>query len=178
MKIHHRSFAAIASLASSLLIGCFLTGCSTTAVPPSLAPLSAHDVPASGRREIAALFDRWNRSLATLDPDKVLAHYAPDAILLPTLSNQPRTNHAELRDYFAVFLARKPQGKIDQRTIRIEGSTAWDAGIYTFTLHGVDGKVTKAQARFTFIYKRQPGGGWLIALHHSSLMPEPIVKPE
>ena len=32
-------------------------------------------------QEIAALFDRWNASLATLDPDKVVALYAPEAVL-------------------------------------------------------------------------------------------------
>jgi len=31
-------------------------------------------------QEIAALFDRWNAALATLDPDKVVALYAPDAV--------------------------------------------------------------------------------------------------
>ena len=64
-------------------------------------------------QEIAALFDRWNASLATLDPDKMAALYAPDAVLLPTVSNKPRTNHEEIRDYFVHFLEKKPQGKID-----------------------------------------------------------------
>lgn len=33
--------------------------------------------------EIARLFDRWNQSLQTGDPDKVVENYADDAILLP-----------------------------------------------------------------------------------------------
>ena len=41
--------------------------------------------------QITALFDRWNESLATHNPDKVAANYAPDAVL-PTLSNRPRTD--------------------------------------------------------------------------------------
>ena len=36
-----------------------------------------------------ALFDRWNESLRTLDADKVVANYAPDGVLLPTVSNTP-----------------------------------------------------------------------------------------
>src|SRR6185436_1053306 len=51
-------------------------------------------------KQIAALFDRWNDSLRTLDPDKVVANYASDGVLLPTVSDTPRTNPAEIRDYF------------------------------------------------------------------------------
>ena len=47
-------------------------------------------------QDIAALFDRWNASLETLDPDKMAALYTPEAVLLPTLSNKPRTNHDEI----------------------------------------------------------------------------------
>ena len=164
-------------LVPALMAACSLTGCSTPTAPPPSATPQTHSPSASGKREIAALFERWNASLATLDPEKVVANYTPDAVLLPTLSNQPRTNHAGLRDYFVAFLAKKPQGKIDSRTIRLEGSTAWDVGIYTFTLRGGDGKPVKVQARYTFVYERQPAGGWLIAHHHSSQMPEPVAPP-
>ncbi|MGE8358099.1 MAG: DUF4440 domain-containing protein, partial [Microvirgula sp.] len=44
----------------------------------------------TGEREVAALFDRWNDSLKTGDPARVVANYATNSILLPTLSNQPR----------------------------------------------------------------------------------------
>src|SRR5690349_6492992 len=68
-------------------------------------------------KQVAALFDRWNDSLRTLDPDKVVANYAADGVLLPTVSNTPRTNPAEIRDYFVKFLKAEPQGKIDRRII-------------------------------------------------------------
>ena len=50
--------------------------------------------------DVIALFEEWNGALATLDPDTVTAMYAADAVLLPTVSNQVRHNHAEIRDYF------------------------------------------------------------------------------
>ena len=53
--------------------------------------------------EVAALFDRWNASLATHDADKVTANYAPDAVLLATVSNQPRTNSAETKTILNIF---------------------------------------------------------------------------
>ena len=99
----------------------------------------------TNEQEIAALFDRWNASLATLDPDKVVANYAPDAVLLPTVSNKPRTNHEEIRDYFVHFLEKKPQGKIDLRIIKIDCNVASDTGLYTFTLHDTKGKAKKVR---------------------------------
>jgi hypothetical protein len=69
--------------------------------------------------QIAALFDRWNESLATHDPDKVVANYATDAVLLPTLSNVPRTDPAGMKEYFIHFVERNPRAAIDTRTIRI-----------------------------------------------------------
>ena len=77
-------------------------------------PVQAKDTRActkTSAQEIAALFDRWNASLATLDPDKMAALYTPEAVLLPTLSNKPRTNHEEIREYFVHFLEKKPQAE-------------------------------------------------------------------
>jgi len=38
----------------------------------------------TSEQEIAALFDRWNRSLQTGDAHQVVANYAARSILLPT----------------------------------------------------------------------------------------------
>lgn len=118
-------------------------------------------------REIAALFDRWNASLATLDPDRVTANYARDGVLLPTVSNQPRTNHAEIRAYFVKFLEKGPQGTIDRRVIKLGCNMAHDVGTYTFRMK--DGR--RVAARYTYVYEYRDGQ-WLIAHHHSSAMPE------
>lgn len=119
-------------------------------------------------KEIAALFDRWNASLQTGDPHKVVANYAPRSILLPTVSNQPRLTAAEKEDYFEHFLQRKPVGVIDSRSIEIDCNSAIDAGLYTFTF----GDGTVVRARYTYTYKWN-GKSWLITSHHSSMMPEP-----
>ena len=71
------------------------------------------------KNEIAALFDEWNNALQTGDPKKVAALYESDGILLPTVSNKVRHNHAEIEDYFVHFLAKGPVGKIDEANIRI-----------------------------------------------------------
>ncbi|WAC71615.1 SgcJ/EcaC family oxidoreductase [Roseateles sp. SL47] len=122
---------------------------------------------AASQAQVAALFDRWNASLATLDPDRVTANYTTDAVLLPTVTNEPRTTPAEIRDYFVKFLKNAPQGTIDKRTIKIGCNEARDVGTYTFRFR--DG--SKVQARYTFDYE-WVNGQWLIAHHHSSAMPE------
>lgn len=119
--------------------------------------------------QIAALFDRWNASLATLDPDKVAANYAADGVLLATVSNKPRTNTAEIRDYFVSFLSKKPVGKIDRRIVKLGCNSAQDVGTYTFSFK--DG--SKVSARYTYVYQFSQGQ-WLISHHHSSAMPEKL----
>ncbi|MET3498184.1 ABC transporter substrate-binding protein [Variovorax boronicumulans] len=64
-------------------------------------------------KQVAALFDRWNASLQTGDPTKVVANYAAVSILLPTLSNKPRLTAQEKEACFKYFLERKPAGSVD-----------------------------------------------------------------
>ena len=122
---------------------------------------------AASEKQIAALFERWNSSLQTGDPKKVVANYSAKSLLLPTVSNKPRLTAEEKEDYFEHFLQGKPVGTIDSRIIEIDCNSAIDAGLYTFKF--ADGSEVKA--RFTFTYKWN-GKKWLISSHHSSAMPE------
>jgi uncharacterized protein (TIGR02246 family) len=122
----------------------------------------------TSEEKIAALFERWNDSLQTGDPQKVVANYAEDAILLPTVSNQPKLTQGEREEYFEKFLLDEPSGTIDLRRIYLGCNVAVDAGLYTFTF-GRTGQVVPA--RYTFTY-RWDGEQWLITSHHSSVMPE------
>lgn len=139
----------------------------TLFVAASSVQARAEDCRATTDDEIAGLFDRWNASLATGDPARVVANYAAESILLPTVSNRPRLTPADKIDYFEMFLKLKPQGRIEMRLIQVGCNTALDAGICTFTLG--DGR--KVQARYTYTYKWD-GTQWLITSHHSSAMPE------
>jgi len=97
----------------------------------------------TSEQEIAALFDRWNRSLQTGDPHAVVANYAKQSILLPTVSNKPRLTVAEKEDYFHHFLQDRPSGKIDFRSIELGCNSAVDSGLYTFTFARTDRKSTR-----------------------------------
>ena len=123
---------------------------------------------AASEKEIASLFDRWNESLKTGDPHKVVANYAERSILLPTVSNKPRLTPAEKEDYFKYFLEDRPSGKIDQRFVEIDCNSAIDAGLYTFTFAKTGAVVS---GRYSYTY-RWDGSKWLITSHHSSVMPE------
>ena len=146
-----------------------LAGCASTQVAPQqTANASTQSCKATSKVEIAALFDRWNQSLQTGDAQKVVANYAQQSLLLPTVSNQPRLTPAEKLDYFQHFLENSPSGKIDMSVIEIDCHTAWDAGLYTFNFAKTG---TSVSGRYSYTY-RWNGTQWLITSHHSSAMPE------
>ena len=118
--------------------------------------------------DVLGLFDQWNTALSTLNPDTVTALYADNAVLLPTVSNQVRHNHEEIRDYFVGFLQKSPQGVVDEFNVNILSDThVTNSGVYTFTF----GDGSKVSARFSYLYVAS-NDGWKILQHHSSAMPE------
>jgi len=146
-----------------------LAGCATTQdTIKNVQTSRTESCKATSEQEIAALFDRWNQSLQTGDPHKVVANYAERSILLPTVSNKPRFTPAEKEDYFHHFLEDRPSGKIDLRSIELGCNSAVDAGLYTFSFAKTGAVVG---ARYTYTY-RWDGTQWLITSHHSSAMPE------
>lgn len=155
--------------ALSVVLALAVAGCASVA-PSGGGGVATHTevCKATSEPEIAALFDRWNRSLQTGDPHQVVANYAERSILLPTVSNQPRLTPAEKEEYFHHFLENRPVGKIDSRMIDIGCNGAVDAGLYTFTF-GATGAQVKARYTFTYTWD---GAKWLITSHHSSAMPE------
>lgn len=146
-----------------------IIGLMLTAVLSSSAAFANENTPCvkMTESEVAAMFDRWNDSLKTGNAKTVSENYLSDAVLLPTLSNKVRLTDEERIEYFEKFLAKKPVGHIDSRTIRIGCNKAIDTGTYTFTF----GDGSKAEARYTFTYSWN-GEKWLISSHHSSAMPE------
>lgn len=123
------------------------------------------------KKEIAALFDDWNDTLRTGGPHDMALLYAEDGVLLPTVSNEVRTNRVEIADYFEHFLALHPRGVINEQHIDVlDANTAVNSGVYTFDVVK-EGQPTFVVARYSFLYEKI-GGKWLIKSHHSSAMPE------
>lgn len=168
-KSHVWSLFCLSSFAACIV----LAGCASPgAGPRDYHTQSTERCKDTSEMEIAALFERWNASLRTGDPQQVVANYAQRSILLPTVSNKPRLTAEEKLDYFQHFLEKRPTGTVDMRFVDIGCNTAVDAGLYTFTF-GATGEVV--QARYSYTYRWYPeadGGKWLITSHHSSAMPE------
>ncbi|MFC4466224.1 SgcJ/EcaC family oxidoreductase [Streptomyces xiangluensis] len=125
------------------------------------------------KKEVAALFDRWNATLQTGDAEKVADQYAKDAVLLPTVSNKVRTDRAGIVDYFEHFLQNKPVGKKVQTIVNVlDSNSVIDTGVYEFTLTDHEtGEKKVVEARYTYEYEKRDGK-WKIVNHHSSAMPE------
>lgn len=122
---------------------------------------------------IADLFRKWNLALSTLDSARVASLYWPNAVLLPTVSNVPRTDTASIKDYFDHFLKKFPRGTIVKRIIHHGCNVSVDAGLYDFSVMDAAGNASSVSARYTFVYTYKDGE-WKIQHHHSSAMPEPV----
>jgi uncharacterized protein (TIGR02246 family) len=122
-------------------------------------------------KEAGQLFHLWNDALATLDSTTVAKRYAKGGVLLPTVSDTPRTDYNSIKDYFDAFLLKQPQGVILESFCTVGEGWCKDVGIYEFTM-GNDGSKVKARYSFVYVYE---DGEWKISHHHSSVMPEAML---
>ena len=132
--------------------------------PAQCAPISTEIVEAQ--------FIRFTDAWATGKAEQAADLFAPDAVLLATVSNRPRTTHADIVDYFEYFFAGKPVARIDTSTVRLGCNSAARYGTWTIDLTDAKtGAKSVVPARYSFVYKFQDGQWWIDNLH-SSLMPE------
>ncbi len=122
--------------------------------------------------EVLALFDQWSQAVQSGDPDRVVALYAQDAVLLPTIANDPRRTPEAIREYFVEFLALNPEVRLDDYAIQSAGTLADNSGLYTFAVTPEGQPFRLIAARYTFNYELVDGQ-WLIIQHHSSALPKP-----
>jgi uncharacterized protein (TIGR02246 family) len=124
--------------------------------------------------QVEGLFANFNSAWATKDPQTVTNLFTPDAVLLATVSNTPRTSPDLIKDYFVTFLKNSPVGTIDTSTTSLGCNIASRVGTWTVALTNPDtNTVTNVKARYSFIYKYAQGN-WKIYHLHSSAMPEPV----
>lgn len=162
--------AVTAVLAAAATVG--ITGIATADNREAASQSGKKTGKAPTEQEIAALFDEWNAALGTGDAEVVADRYAPDGVLLPTVSKQVRTDRAGIVDYFEHFQENDPVGEKTETIITVlDRNTAVDAGTYVFTLTDPEtGEVRDVEARYTYVYEKIDGD-WLIVNHHSSAMP-------
>ena len=140
---------------------------------PRLEALEARLTPAAPMdAEVLGLFDQWSHAVQSGDPDRVVALYAENAILLPTVANDPRRTPEAIREYFVEFLALNPVPRLDEYSIRASETIADNSGLYTFGTTPAGQPFRAIAARFTFNYEKI-NGQWMIIQHHSSALPKP-----
>ena len=148
------------------------TSAAIIAMPAQAKMAKSAKCAAVSQTQVEGLFTDFNNAWATKNPDTVTALFTKDAVLLATVSNKPRTDHAGIRDYFVGFLKPSPVGTIDTSTVKIGCNTASRVGTWTVTVTDADsGAKTDIKARYSFIY-RMESGNWKIDHLHSSKMPE------
>lgn len=116
-------------------------------------------------------FKRWADALQTKDPEEVAKLYQIDATFLPTMSGGLVTTPEGVRNYFAHFLERDPDGSIVEDAVQDLGSGYLHSGLYNFEV-GPENDRQIIGARFTYLWQLDDEGKWKIVHHHSSVNPE------
>lgn len=129
---------------------------------------------ASDADDIKNAYNQWCSAIGTAkgDPAVIVKFYAPDAILLPTLSSYILINkNGGLNAYFTK-LTTHPNMKCTpvQFMAQLYGDIAISYGIYDFSYTDAEGISVVLNSRFTFVY-RKINNSWLIINHHSSQLP-------
>jgi len=130
----------------------------------------------AGERTVAACLSeagkvllRWAETVGTRNVDAVLALYAPDAILVPTMSDDVRGREADRRRYFEIFLDNDGMScgvTVQKQRVSRKLGTVVIGGLYTFQIRR-NGEEAVVPARFLFTFE-EIDGRWLITGHHSS----------
>jgi len=123
--------------------------------------------------EANAVVDRFSAAYTSNDPEAVVRLYAPDGILLGTVSPVISIGTEAIRKYFSMLKDSGNKNVIQERhTIVLGDNAVLVTGFYEFT-RMKDGKPMPGPSRFTMLITKS-GGEWRIAHHHSS----PHVQPK
>jgi uncharacterized protein (TIGR02246 family) len=121
----------------------------------------------------SAALEAWVEAFNSRDPKRIVARYAPDAVLWGTTAKAIATTPAQIWDYFK-DAGKRPTTRvlIDSTVERVTGDVAILSGAYTFVdvTDGVSANIRPA--RYTIVLQKI-GDAWLIVHHHSSRVPQP-----
>ncbi len=137
--------------------------------------------------QVRQAYQDWTNAVASAkgNAEKVASFYAPNAILLATLSPEIKLNLSDsvskelfdftsqdIREYFVAFTSLKNiHATTDKIYTQLFNDVAINTGLYTFEYIDDKGKTVDVPARFTFVYEKL-GDKWMIINHHSSTVPE------
>ncbi len=116
----------------------------------------------------AGNFARWNTALLTGNSANIVALYAQNLTLLPTLRTKTISGRAGAEKYFEFFASFHPTVEIlEQYVISVSIDSYIHCGVYRFIVDTPKGRRAPLDARFTFVWKKHDET-WEILHHHSS----------
>ena len=148
------------TIASVLLVGC-----------GESKQQHSHDNDHSHVEGVKAATQSWADAFNSRVLDKILSYYSAKAVFWGTVSPTLRDEPSEVRDYF-IPIGPDARVVLGEQKPRVFGDIAVNTGFYTFS-DVIDGEQATSASRFSFVYKRNANGKWLIVDHHSSAVPAP-----
>jgi uncharacterized protein (TIGR02246 family) len=122
--------------------------------------------------DASAAIDRWAAAYSSNDPETITKLYAPNAILLGTVSPVMSVGPEAILKYFEAVRGTGNTVTIGERKfIVLANDTVLGTGFYQFNRMR-EGKVVPDPARFSMILVKR-GDNWLIEHHHSSPHKQP-----
>ena len=114
-------------------------------------------------------------SFTSGDAMRMMAHYAPDAVVIDAANNQPTLDRTTITKWTADFAAMKPSDLVaNPRMVQsFNDDMIVSSGIAAF-LADVGGRRQRVSVRYTHVFARQADGRWLIVAEHNSIPPQPV----
>jgi uncharacterized protein (TIGR02246 family) len=159
-----------ATLSAIIAVAFTLAGCNQTS--------ASHDADVKAIQDSEA---QWNQDYAAKDNDKILAHYADDAILI--VPGMPSTSGKEAIGAALKPMVSDPALSLQFHATKVEvaksGDVAYTQGAYTMTLTDPQTKqIVNDHGSYVTTYRKQPDGTWkAVADIASSEVPPPAPPP-
>ena len=159
-----------AALCTATVLAATLTACNQTS--------GNTDADIAAVRAVEA---QWNQDWAAHDIDKIMSHYADDAVLMVPFT-PAATGRAAITEGNKP-MAADPVTALKFTAARVEvaksGDVAWTQGSYTLTLTDPQSKqVINDHGSYVTTYRKQPDGSWkAIADIATSEVPPPVPPP-
>ena len=140
----------LVAFCAATLVAATLTACESTSHEADMMAVKDTEV-------------QWNQDWASRDLDKIMAHYADDAVLM--VPGGPSANGKSAIREGIKAMAADPATSLKFTAAKVEiaksGDVAWTQGTYTLTLTDPQTKqVINDHGSYVTTYRKQPDGSW------------------
>lgn len=133
---------------------------------PAAAPAAAPEAKADTTADSQAIRDgetAWAKDWEAKDADKIVSHYAPDAVLL--IANMPAVKGSDAIKGSIGGMLKDPHLSLTFAPTAVVvakgGDLAYTQGVYTMTYSDPKSKATLIEkGKYVTVYQKQPDGSW------------------